>query len=740
MKRPLFWVCAVLALLAILSLRWRDLEKGEDGQQTKTLEDPPWEGQRLSFSGRVEKRERQGDKEYFLLTDLSSFQDAAASRQVISVFKQMNVDGMQCFLAGDPGEAMPKIGSRVVVEGSFFLFREATNPGEFDFKNYYRGLGIGGRLTDVKILEEGAKYDHLRETLQNLRNHFAGRLDKIFPEREAGTMRTMLLGDDGGMDPELKKTYRQGGIIHVLTISGLHVTLLGMGLFHLLCRLGVGGGVAATTAGTVLMLYGMMTGMSVSACRAIGMFLLRMLARLAGRTYDLLTATAVMAFWLLCMAPTRGLQSGFWLSFGSVTGVGVILPILEGGRGEGGQKPVRGVKAGIAIFLATFPIHLLLFYETPTYATLLNLFVIPLMGPVLIFGFLAMAVPGLGILGTVDVVALRLFEKACILTSRLPFPTWNPGCPRAWQVVAYYGLLAAVLGFLWQSRKKKKRPAWILAALPILIFVIPTHRVTGITFLDVGQGDCICIREEGGGTWICDCGSSSRSKVGENVLLPYLKHEGIHRIDGIFLTHGDADHENGLIELCELAIQEGIDVDRLYLPDRGTREAEEKEFSDLLKATESIPGLETIRLRTGDVLKGENAAIRILNPGGDGTFLEGNEGSLCAYVVLGAGDGRVTALLCGDAEGAGEKRMLGELQKWNLRGVDVLKCAHHGSKNGTSDSFLAWIDAEKTVISCGKNNRYGHPHEETLLRLAGDGTQILRTDQEGAVFIQNKTK
>ncbi|MCR5460158.1 MAG: ComEC/Rec2 family competence protein [Acetatifactor sp.] len=880
MKRPLFWVCITLAVVAVLKVLLGGMANETVKLRQTYPEDPPWEEERITFQGKVVEKGVQGDQEYFLLSDLSSNQDAAASRQIISILQTLKTDRIQCFLATEPGETLPKIGSRIQVEGLFSFFETATNPGEFDYAKYYQGKRIGGKFTETRILWQSASYDRVREFLHELKIYFGKRLDYVFPVREAGVMRTMLLGDRTQLDPALRKLYQEGGIVHILSISGLHVTLLGMGLYSLLRRLGMRMNFAAVLSGGILVLYGIMTGMSVSACRAIGMFLLRMLALTAGRTYDLPTAVAVMACGMLCTEPVNALNSGFWLSFGSILGVGVTLPVLEKARDtwrersrddwkkqpsdtwveklrypwnarpcDAGKKSLRDIwrerpqdtwvdrvmagmavvgegvlralRAGLAIFLTTLPLSLWFYYEVPTYSTLLNLIVIPLMGPLLLFGMLAMLIPGLGILGTVDVLGLRLFEKLCLWARELPFSSWNPGCPRVWQMITYYAMLSLGLWCLWMRSKKEAREkraarsgkevawekqaarrgkeearekqtgrrgkeeawekqagrsgkeeawekqaarsgkeeawekregrkvkaevckkrlgrwtfkfAWLLIVAAPLIFVIPARRMTGMTFLDVGQGDCVFIRLENGQTWLYDCGSTSRKDVGEKVLIPFLKHEGIHHLDGIFLSHGDRDHVSGITELLESARQEGIRIDQLYLPNW---ERAEDSFSEVLQAAKQPPGTQIQYLSAGDALTGKNVSFLALHPQSGSMGTDGNEDSLCLWVCLKRRQEAMTALLTGDVQGAGEKELLEELRARDIREVTVLKCAHHGSQNATSPEFLNQMNASITVISCGRKNVYGHPHEELLRRLFDDGTTVLRTDRLGAITLR----
>ncbi|MBR6478734.1 MAG: hypothetical protein IKS85_09840, partial [Lachnospiraceae bacterium] len=259
-----------------------------------------------------------------------------------------------------------------------------------------------------------------------------------------------------------------------------------------------------------------------------------------------------------------------------------------------------------------------------------------------------------------------------------------------------------------------------------------------------------------------DCGSVSKKSVGEKILIPYLKHEGIRRIDGIFLSHGDKDHTSGIVEVLLLANEERIEIGKVYLPVTGKESGEFSELLDLLAehgTAGSAKGKKEDRqvryLQAGDRLEGEGISVLALHPkpGMEG----GNEASLCLLVTLFEKDGKksvpleagdeafdkgsnLTILLTGDVEKEGEAELLKECEKNGIREVTILKCAHHGSKNGTSETFLAKLDARVTVISCGRKNFYGHPHEETLERLLQDGTNLFRTDQLGAVTIKQQGK
>lgn len=757
MRRPLFWVCLFLVLVSIVQLCVSGaLERRKIIRDT--LVDPQELREReVRFAGRVEKKEIRSDATYVWVEIFekvhSEFSDHLTD-QIISCMKQMKTNKIRCRMSSQAKDDEPRIGSVVLVEGFFSFCTEATNPGEFNAAAYYQGEGVGGILYETKLLSVGAKYNLTKELLGKWREYWAHRLDQIFPQKEAGVMKAMLLGDKTDLDGELKSLYRSGGILHILSISGLHVSLLGMGIFRLLRRMGASQGGAAMAGGALLLLYGLMTGMSVSACRAIGMYLLRMLASLWGRTYDLLTALAVMAALMLCVEPLHALQSGFWLSFGALAGVGTVLPVLQSvdlvemGDAKPGEsfwnrlgrflrETMRdGLRAGAAVYLISLPMLLCFYYEVPVYSMLLNLLVVPWMGVVLGVGFLVMVIPGLGFLGVIDTALLRWFAFLCGVSGKLPFHTWNPGCPGKLRVVCYYGLLFLILWKIWTHKKARKKKLWIfLLVCPGMLFAFPGMFGNAVTFLDVGQGDCACIRTAEGDVYLSDCGSSGREGVGAYVLLPYLKYQGIHRIEGLFLSHADTDHVNGIVELLERAAQEGIAIGHLYLPDLG-EERTAAEFEKVLVAARQVPSLQVHQIGAGDRLEGKRYSVEVLSPQRGHVPSDVNQASLCLLMRLEEGKKERKLLLTGDLEGDGEAAVIRELMGKKPCQVDVLKCAHHGSKHATSQAFLDQVDAWITVISCGRHNVYGHPHEETLERLQNDGTRILRTDQSGAICVR----
>lgn len=833
-------------------------------------------------------------------------------------------------------EASLKIGQQIILEGTFSHFATATNPGEFDVQRYYAAKGIGGRVRKSQILAVGETYSCLRELLYQCRFVLHDRLAEVFPAKEASVMQTLLLGEKEGLDAEVKALYQKNGIAHILSISGLHITLLGMGVYRLLKRLGLPVRAAAVGGAMLLLMYGVMVGMNVSASRAIGMYLLQMLGIFVGRTYDMLTGLGLMALLLVLQEPERLCDVSFLMSFGAVLGICILTPVLSGdGRErdadaelevkgisawlrtvadilgdsayernkyregwrkvayEGIQRIVSAVKgdfaASVGVILFTLPVQLWFFYEIPVYSVLLNLLVLPFMSVVVAGGILSL-IPGLGLVGTVDCLILWWYEWVCGRFEELPGAIWCVGRPEVWQIICYYvGILLLVFGreyveawkkrgtygegnvpgdrlhfartlwclkmrgawkrrgtygeknvpgdrqhfarTLWclitrgadesiRNRKKdcngemiqhsdrrfgicptgvqnalaKFRCAWqgamtymnrvqhliaVVMILGLLIGLLTGNFDCGsrVTFLDVGQGDGIVV-ETGQGAYLFDCGSTSRKNIGEYVLKPYLKSRGTRSLRGVFVSHPDEDHMNGVIELLENGADWGIVVEQLFLPAIAEGKRTES-FATLLAAAE-VAEVPVSYIKCGDEIRDSQLRLLCLHPEENTTLADANAYSECFYVevfakkmkqeaiddrkandasggsaIEGSGengsfagnserkdfrvnDGKINILLTGDVEGEGERQLMQELQE--QRGqrafrVDILKVAHHGSGYSTGTEFLAAASPATAIISCGRNNSYGHPHAETLQRLEDARVPWYGTMDYGALIV-----
>jgi len=778
MRRPLlFGSFCLVALIALIYCRG----------PAETVAGPP-DGTQLIVTGQVCDK----DDNSFEIQILEILSDAAFTQQDNSNDSKQNKLIISC----DTQELF--IGAEVTIRGDFYHFSPATNPGEFDYAKYYHSMGYLGRIYDAEVLALSGDIG-LREYLYRLRMMWKARLYEVFPEKEASVMAAILLGEKQDVDEEIRGLYERNGIVHILSISGLHITIIGMGLYKLLRKLGVPVWAAAIGGAVILILYGIMTGFGVSVCRAVGMYLLRMLGVLWGRTYDMLTALGFVGALMAVIHPAWLGHMGYLLSFGSVLGLGLLLPALVKSKEEHEipklQKFVEsrmlrvvqkighfvagllreGLLAGVSITMTTLPIQLWFSYEISIYSVFLNALILPLMSAVMIVGLVVMIVPGTGIAGTVDVIILTGYEGLCHVFENLPEAIWNPGRPTVWQLVVYYLLWAIVVwGIPWlrgvykraggslriskrrvvQKRlvaqkgvnaqngecrqKRVVKQGWFVVQMVLLvvavgILALPKYRGDRVTFLDVGQGDCICIQLSSGEVYLFDCGSSSRKGIGENVLIPFLKYYGISEIDAVFASHGDADHTNGLEKLIQLSSKMHVEVGQLVLPYMSTDTLQE-EFDGLVEVAE-VANVPVRSIAAGEIWNCGEDSFVCLHPAVEDLF-EGNAGSECFYVMLRENGQILSLLLTGDVEKQGEEQLTSRLAECGICGVDVLKVGHHGSKYSSSQAFLTQANPRVAIISCGRKNFYGHPHGETLERLEQVGSRILTTPKYGAVTIE----
>ena len=628
-----------------------------------------------------------------------------------------------------------KIGYKVKAAGSYAPLEKASNPGQFDQKAYYEARGIGMVLKKAKLTVIEAKETVFFQKLSELRSFWAQNLEKITGKEEAALLKAMLLGEKSGLKKEQKELYQSGGISHILAISGLHISLVGMLLYRFLRKKKRSYPFSALVSGSCMVVYGLLTGFGVSAKRAVFMFLVYLGAELLGETYDVVSALALSGLLILAEQPLQLFQCGFQLSFLSVGAVALVYPALQKRLGWR-KKAALSLLSGLSVTLFTLPCTLYWFYEWMPYAVFLNLIVIPLVPVVFLSGAAGMLTGGASVaagmfLAGASAGVLRFFQTLLERTEVLAGSRAVIGQPELWQIALYYVLVGAAV---WGGKRKEKREksrensrenkllrtAGIIFALCILCF--PFHRPAEVTFLDVGQGDAVFLRTETGTTCLIDGGSTTVSDVGTYRLLPFLKSRGVSSLDYLFLSHMDADHINGAEELLKDQFR-GIPIRHLCLsalPGDETRERLEKEAR--------LFGTELCYISRGAVFREEGAEIRCLSPVKDQKKEDENENSEVLMVEISG----LRILFTGDLGEEGEQELLEA--GTDLRAA-VLKVGHHGSRFSTGEAFLEAVSPNVAVISCAENNRYGHPAPETVERLEQADCRVFYTMKSGAITL-----
>lgn len=763
--RPLCVFCLVFLVIQVIFIRGFQL--GKDWKPS-LLEQTVDAGSVISVSGGVYHKEIKKDNLVIYLK-AKSYQT-----NIIVYLKQDN-----------PNNETIHIGNEIDVTGEVAYFDEPRNPGNFNQKFYYQKQGIHGMIWAQKIHVTDVQENVWKESLSNLRMKWKALLLNVLGEKNGNIMSAILLGDKSELDTELKELYQKNGIGHILAISGLHMTFIGIGFYQFLRRRGFSFASAGTIGIIFLISYTMMIGNGVASMRALIMFMVRIGADITGRVYDMLTALALAAIIILMWRPMYLYDAGFLLSFGAILGVLLIYPLLQCQEQSDRKKRVKnmegipkvlaeikmklqdGLYGSVSINLAILPCMLYFYFEFPPYSVFLNLLVIPMMSVVLGTGvlgsllYLLLPMPGTGVLWICKPV-LTLYEGACEFCIGLPGSHLVVGQPKPWQIVLYYVVLGIMLVSLQRKREtveegqtersayddRKQQKRWyacfcIGAALNLLILCIRWNEVVvlrhhiSITMLDVGQGDGLVIRGNSGIVCIVDGGSTDVSEVGKYRIEPYLKSQGIGTIDYAFISHGDSDHYNGIEEMLQRQ-QFGVKIRYLVLPDSNVQDEKLK----ALAAVAYENGVEVVMIRAGEkiVSGGTDAQMKLtcVAPTSDYSGEIGNASSM----VLSLSYEEFDMLFTGDVEGEGEKLLTEELEttqqdiqnEINIK-YEILKVAHHGSKNSSTSEFLEVVNPNIALISAGRNNRYGHPHEETINKLKDMGCQIENTQETGALLI-----
>lgn len=626
-----------------------------------------------------------------------------------------------------------EIGNCIQAVGAYEAFQLPRNEGNFNEEQYYYSKKIGLRMTAYQE-------QLLKETKQKYKIwllEIRGQMEQVFQEnmseRTAGIIANMTLGSKNLADREVKALYQKAGISHVLAVSGLHVSILGMGLYRFLRRIYCPLPAASILSVGVVYSFGMLTGMELSTTRAVVMFFLMMVAGTLGYTYDTIAALSISAMFQLWDNPFVLWYAGFLFSYTAVLGAVVITKaVKQAGKDEstlkkkGTEKVLNTVYTSLCIQMATLPVSLFFYYEVPVYSVLTNGCVLPFMGILLFLG-----VTG-GVVGLfqMKMTALLLKFPAWILAGcewvcqffvKMPGSSVITGKPSIEKIIWYYILLVLLLYMIHRTKKRKYFLAW--TALAVMLCCGNGEKGAEVDFLDVGQGDGIFFQSEQGNGVFLDGGSTDVGKVGTYRILPFLKYRGMKEISLWFVSHADADHVNGLQEVLEA----GYPVKNIVFADGIVRDEAWEGLVHLAKRS----GSHIYYLKAGECITLDEMRFTVLYPWQAGT--DRNQSSM---VLLAELDG-MTGVFSGDIGEEQEQELVKDrfFQKNIEKGITFYKAAHHGSNSSNSSEFLETISPEITVISCGENNSYGHPGKDAVTRMEDAGTRIFYTMESAQIKI-----
>ncbi len=622
-----------------------------------------------------------------------------------------------------------------------------ANPGAFNFRRYLQMKGIFHVLylprDDAITVRRGhKKYWSLYGLFEPLRQSFRKNIGPYIPEPTAAVIKALLLGERQDVDRSLLDSFRKTGVIHVLAISGLHVGfillifLLGFSLLRLPYRLKISASLV------MLFLFVVLVNFKTPVVRASLMIFLYYLAQFMERKPRAINILAGAGLLILFFDPQQLLQPGFQFSFAAVFGIVygyprlrkmIPAPRLSGRLGRFFKKYVyEALLASGAAVIGTIPLTWYYYGTLQTGALFINLLVIPLIGLLVIVGFIFLPLSFIGGMiaaGTGKLLhGLFMFIETIISRySEMPFVQIHLPHPSLFIL-----LLLTTLLFLFFNSKKTKMRIWFIGLFMFFLlfnFVesIEKQQKLQYTQIDVRQGDGALVRFPDGIDILVDGGQNFPFDAAKRFVVPLLRYYGVKHLRYLVGTHNHNDHIGGFITILRT-----FEVDTLVL---SPKPGKSKYYKKLLKEAQQRNIPVVFRRRGQQLYVGNKCRVYILHP--IERFLKGgfsgrevNNSSLVLKIIY----GQSTFLLTGDLEMSAEEALV---SYDGLLKAQVLKVGHHGSVTSTSQHFLDLVRPRYALVSVGKGNKYHHPGKNTIRRLRQNGIAVLRTDHFGALVFES---
>ena len=660
-----------------------------------------------------------------------------------------------------------KYGDVIYIIAKFNKPEKARNYKGYDDSIYLKSKGFYGRADATYIENAYIRYNNnwIQNICNNIKSDISSKLCKNLSKETVGIALGILIGDKQKISDETEEYFRKGGLMHLLAVSGMHVSYIIIGISSLF---GKAKNRIIKLASILLMVFFMiLTGMTTSIMRAVIMAVISVLAKILHRKSDIYTNLSISTFIILAINPYYILDIGFELSFMATIGIiflhprllkilKKILKIKEENKTEKYlKKKVKTLKEKLEELIKKFLITIIEGFSISVSANTLimpilisnfntlsltfwisNILVSPFIGPIIFLGYISYFISFASItLSKIILIPLEnIINLLIIITkeiSKNPLSSIIVKTPYLIEIVIYY---LFILFYVYRMKIKKKTRhiicvLMIIALLSNYAFYFIYNKELQIYFVDIGQGDCTLICTPQGKNILIDGGGSENSSydVGKNILFPYLLSRRIKKIDYIFISHFDSDHVGGLIYILkELKVKNII---------MGIQYEECENYKNITKIAKD-KNIKVKVVEAGKKVKIENDVyFDILWPSKDNMISQNaiNNNSLVCKLTY----KNFSMLFTGDIEKEAEEAILSRYKNNNeILRANILKVAHHGSKTSTICNFLTVVNPKYAVIGVGKDNKFGHPSDITIENLNKENIQIYRTDQMGEIGIR----
>jgi competence protein ComEC len=628
------------------------------------------------------------------------------------------------------------------------------NPKGFDYKGYLARRGIYSTMSvaghNIRFIKKDKSFS-LDRIFAWIRNKAEIALERSAGDREGELLKAVLLGERWLIEPQTEDDFSRAGLAHVLAVSGLHVGYVILLLSFLCSFFQLNRWATLIIQAVALTFYCVLAGAAPSVIRAVIMAVIYYTGNAIGRKSDILNSAGTAALLILLIKPMEFLESGFQLSFLAVCSIALFREPIRQRLTFLPQAVSSLTAATLSAQIGTLPLTAYHFNLLTPVSILTNLIVVPIIGLVVLGGFLilpfAIVIPGIaGILGSPIRLLCTLILYITRMAANLPYSYIRVISPSIAVILVFYTVLWLLSG---ERPGFVKRPYYLclllVAALLIGQLTVKLFEPEDlkIVFLDVGQGDCSLIQTPDGKNILIDGGGRNGpdvwnrgsqneketfsrymagSDVGEDTVVPFLLKNGVSSLDLVIMSHSHDDHIGGLIPVVE---QINVKAFMEYPP------GEESPAYQALKAIVRQKGVETISAQRGQFYRvGKDIGLSILYPEEKvvKALSKGNENNYSLVILMKYRD--TSVLFTGDIEGAVENYLAGRVEEQ----AEILKVSHHGSNTSSTEAFLDRVSPNTGIIQVG-TNPFGHPSPQTLDRLEERGIRVLRNDEHGAVLL-----
>ena len=592
-----------------------------------------------------------------------------------------------------------KLGDRIIIYGNLKKANNNTIPNLFNYKKYLSTNGIFYLMT----IDKFEKVGNNTSIIYYIKNKLIGRINNI--KKSGSYVKTFVLAINE-IDKDVRSSYQYNGISHLFSISGMHITLFATFLLGIMNKISYNRYFNYFIVNLFLIFFMVLVGFTASSVRSVLMFILFSINKLFNLKIKSLDIMLIVLIVLLLINPFYLYSVSFLFSYIISTGIVVANRNIKRIK----KKLAKNLYISFICFTFSLPICINYFNQVNVLSFVLNLFFIPLVSNIIFpLSIVCLFVPKID---AILYLFIGIMEKCSLFVSNISMFVISFPKIGIVLVIIYYVILVVSL---------YKPKMYIMVILLIILFKNISYFDSDLRVLvfDVGQGDSILVSfpNNGGNVLIDTSGDTMNYESSNNVgnrIIPYLKTVGITKIDYLVVSHGDFDHMGEAINLVNNFKVKNVIFNC-------------GEYNNLEKNLIMVLNKKNIKYYTCiKELRISKYKMQFLN-----TIEYDNENDNSSVVYFNY-DG-YKFLFMGDAGVEKEKDIL---EKYNISDIDVLKVGHHGSKTSSDKKFIDEIKPKYSIISVGKNNRYGHPNKEVLDTL--NYSKIYRTDQDGSIMFKIK--